>query len=143
MTGGELSPTGPSGPAWDMHMMIAALTADHSDVESYTRVLTNTLGDALPTGMVEVDYQRSVGDRVAGRPGRAVAVRVRGVGRELELRQGKRGVDAEVRTVVRDVVISRKPIGIDEWLKALAEELSKLAERDAAAREALTRLLGG
>ena len=123
--------------------MIAALKVDHADVESYSRVLTSTLGDALPTGMVEVDYQRSMGDRVAGRPGRAVAVRVRGVGRELELRQGKRGVDAEVRTVVRDVVISRKPIGIDEWLKALAEELGKLAERDAAAREALSRLLGG
>lgn len=124
-------------------MMIAALRADRADVESYTRVLTNTLGDALPDGMVEVDYQRSMGDRVAGRPGRAVAVRVRGVGRELELRQGKRGVDAEIRTVVRDVVISRKTIGIDEWLTALAEELGKLAERDAAAREALGRLLGG
>jgi hypothetical protein len=143
VTGGELSPTGPSGPGWDMHMMIAALRADRSDVESYTRVLTNTLGDALPTGMVEVDYQRSVGDRVAGRPGRAVAVRVRGIGRELELRQGKRGVDAEVRTVVRDVVISRKIIGVDEWLTALAEELTKLAERDASARAALSRLLGG
>jgi len=126
-----------------MHMMIAALRADRSDVESYTRVLTSTLGDALPDGMVEVDYQRSVGDRVAGRPGRATAVRVRGVGRELELRQGKRGVDAEVRTVVRDVVISRKAIGIDDWLTLLAEELGKLAERDAAARAALSRLLGG
>jgi hypothetical protein len=61
----------------------------------------------------------------------------------LELRQGKRGVDAEVRTVVRDVVISRKTIGIEEWLGLLAEELGKLAERDAAAREALSRLLGG
>jgi hypothetical protein len=126
-----------------MHVMIAALRADRSDVESYTRVLTNTLGDALPDGMVEVDYQRSMGDRVAGRPGRATAVRVRGVERELELRQGKRGVDAEVRKVVRDVVISRKTIGIDEWLRLLAEELGKLAERDAAAREALGRLLGG
>jgi hypothetical protein len=125
-----------------MHMMIAALRADRSDVESYTRVLTNTLGDALPAGMVDVEYRRSMADRVAGRPGQAVAVRVHGRERELELRQGKRGVDAEVRTVVRDVVISRKAIGIDEWLTLLADELSKLAERDAAAREALARLLG-
>jgi hypothetical protein len=125
-----------------MHVMIAALRADRSDVESYTRVLTNTLGDALPDGMVEVEYRRSMSDRVSGRPGQAVAVRVHGRERELELRQGKRGVDAEVRTVVRDVVISRKVIGIEEWLTLLAEELSKLAERDAAAREALSRLLG-
>ncbi|HEX5407317.1 MAG TPA: hypothetical protein VFX16_34015 [Pseudonocardiaceae bacterium] len=130
------------GPAWDMHMMIATLRADRSDVESYTRVLTNTLGDALPDGMVEVEYRRSMGDRVAGRPGQAVAVQVHGLDRDLELRQSKRGVDAEVRKVVRDVVISRKAIGIDEWLTMLAEELRKLAERDAAARAALDRLLG-
>lgn len=136
MTGGEL------GPTWDMHVMIAALRADRSDVESYTRVLTSTLGDALPDGMVEVDYRRSMADRVAGRPGQAIAVRVHGRERDLELRQGKRGVDAEVRTVVRDVVISRKTVGIDEWLTLLADELNKLAERDAAAREALARLLG-
>ncbi|HVV25237.1 MAG TPA: hypothetical protein VHF06_37750 [Pseudonocardiaceae bacterium] len=136
MTGGEL------GPTWDMHVMIAALRADRSDVESYTRVLTSTLGDALPDGMVEVDYRRSMADRVAGRPGQAIAVRVHGRERDLELRQGKRGVDAEVRTVVRDVVISRKTVGIEEWLTLLAEELNKLAERDAAAREALARLLG-
>jgi hypothetical protein len=125
-----------------MHLMIAALRADRSDVESYTRVLTNTLGDALPAGMVEVDYRRTMADRMASRPGQAIAVRVHGKERDLELRQGKRGVDAEVRTVVRDVVISRKTIGIDEWLTLLADELSKLAERDAAAREALARLLG-
>ena len=136
MTGGEL------GPAWDMHVVIAALRADRSDVESYTRVLTHTLGDALPDGMVEVEYRRSMGDRMSGRPGQAVSVTVHGRERELELRQGKRGVDAEVKTVVRDVVISRKAIGIDEWLTLLAEEIRKLAERDAAAREALSRLLG-
>jgi hypothetical protein len=133
----------PSNPAWDMHMMIAALRADRSDVESYTRVLTSTLGDALPDGIVDVEYRRSMGDRMSGRPGQAVAVRAHFPDRQLELRQGKRGVDAELRTVVRDVVISRKQVTIDEWLTALAEELGKLADRDAAAREALARLLGG
>lgn len=130
-------------PAWDMHMMIAALRADRSDVESYTRVLTNTLGDALPDGMVDVEYRRSVADRVSGRPGQAVALTVHGKDRDLALSQGKRGVAAEVRTIIKDVVISRKSIGIDDWLTLLAQELAKLAERDAAAREALSRLLGG
>lgn len=125
-----------------MHVLIAALKSDRSDVESYSRVLTNTLGDALPDGMVEVEYRRSMADRVSGRPGQAVAVTVHGKDRQLELRQGKRGVDAESRTVVRDVVISRKRVGIDEWLAMLAEELRTLAAKDAAAREALTKLLG-
>lgn len=135
MSGAEL------GPAWDMHMLIAALRTDRADVASYSRVLTATLGDALPEGMVEVDYRRSVADRMAGRPGQPTAVLVRSPERQLELRQGRHGVEAEVRTVVRDVVISRKQVGIDEWLAVLAEELGKLASRDARAREALGRLL--
>ena len=128
--------------AWDMHMVIATLKADRSDIASYTRVLTSTLGDALPEGMVDVDYRRSMADRVSGRPGQPTAVRVHCPDRELELREGKRGVEAEVRTVVRDVVISRKQVGIDEWLQVLAEELNKLAARDAAANAALSRLFG-
>ncbi|WP_203217985.1 hypothetical protein [Nocardia terpenica] len=138
MTDGELS------PLWDMHMMIAALRADRSDVESYGRVLTNVLGDALPDGMVEVDYRRTLSDRMSGKPGQATAVRIYAPDRELELRQGRRGgVEAEVRTVVRGVVISRKQIGVDEWLALLAEELNNLATRDAAARAALARLFNG
>ena len=31
MSNGDLTPVGPSGPAWDMHMMIAALRADRSE----------------------------------------------------------------------------------------------------------------
>ncbi|MBF6065669.1 hypothetical protein IU500_30230 [Nocardia terpenica] len=127
-----------------MHMMVAALRADRSDVESYGRILTNVLGDALPDGMVEVDYRRTLSDRMSGKPGQATAVRIYAPDRELELRQGRRGgVEAEVRSVVRGVVISRKQIGVDEWLAVLAEELNNLATRDAAAREALARLFNG
>ncbi len=137
MTGGEIV------PIWDMHMMIASLRADRGDVESYGRVLTNVLGDALPEGMVEVDYRRSMSDRVSGKPGQAVAVRVHAPERELELRQGRRGgVEAEVRSVVRGVTISRKQVGIDEWLTELAQELNRLAARDAAARAAMAQLFG-
>jgi hypothetical protein len=65
------------------------------------------------------------------------------VDRELELREGARGmVEAQVRQVVRGVVISRKAVGIDEWLRALAEDLTRIAARDAAARTALERFLG-
>jgi hypothetical protein len=135
--------SGELGPAWDMHVLIAALRTDRSDVASYSRVLTMTLGDALPAGMVEVGRRRSMADRVSGRPGTPVSVLVRTPERQLELRDGRHGVEAEIRTVVRDVVIRRKQVAIDEWLKFLAEELNKLADRDATAREALSRLLDG
>jgi hypothetical protein len=52
-------------------------------------------------------------------------------------------VEAEVRQVVRDVVISRRTVTIEQWLQALAEDLTRVAARDAAARVALERLLAG
>ena len=132
------------GPMGDVHLLAAALRMDRADVASYTRLLADTLGGALPPGMVEIERRRSVGDRLAGRPGEPVGVRVHTPERQLELRQGRHGaVEAEVQHVVRDVVISRRPVGIDEWLATLASELIALARGDAAARAALSRLLGG
>jgi plasmid stability protein len=94
--------------------------------------------------MVEVNRRRGLGDRMAGRDGRAVAVVVHGEGRQLALREGRHGaVEAEVRQIVRDVVISRRTVTIEQWLQALAEDLTRVAARDAAARAALEQLLAG
>ena len=124
---------------WDTHLVVAALKADRADVESYTRVLTETLGDALPAGMVEVERKRGL----FGRSGPATSVVVRTPDRHLELRAGKHGgVEAEIRQVVRGVVISRRQVGVDEWLAAFAEVLNSIAASDAAARDALSRLFG-
>lgn len=131
------------GPAGDLHLVMAALRTDRADVESYTRVLSGTLGDALPAGMVEVERRRTLADRMAGRDGRPISLRVHTTDRQLDLNAAAHGgVTAEIRQVVRGVVISRKEVGVDEWLTALAEELTKLAQRDARARAALSRLLG-
>jgi hypothetical protein len=131
------------GPSGDVALLAHMLRADRADVASYARILTGTLADALPPGMVDVEQRRGLADRMAGREGRAVALVVHGLDRELELREGVRGmVEAQVRQVVRGVVISRKAVGIDEWLRALAEDLTRIAARDAAARTALERFLG-
>lgn len=132
------------GPMGDVQLLAASLRTDRTDVASYARVLTGALRDALPPGMVDVDRRRGLGDRMAGREGRAVAVVVHGDGRQLALREGPHGaVEAEVRQIVRDVVISRRTVTIEQWLQALAEDLTKVAARDAAARAALERLLAG
>ena len=132
------------GPMGDVQLLAATLRSDRADVESYARVLSGALAGALPAGMVEIEHKRGLADRMAGREGRAVAVVVHGQDRELELREGARGgVEAQVRQVVRGVVISRKAVGVDEWLHALAEDLTRIAARDAAARAALERLLAG
>jgi hypothetical protein len=128
-----------TGDMMQVHLLAAALRTDRTDVESYARVLSDALGQALPAGMVEVERRRRL--RGEGEP---VAVRVHTADRQLELRAARHGgVSAEIRRVVRGVVISRRTVGVDEWLDALAEELATLAARDATAREALTRLLGG
>jgi hypothetical protein len=130
------------GPMGDVQLLAAMLRTDRAEVASYARVLSGALATALPVGMVELGYHRTVGDRLAGRPGRAVRVVVHGENRDLELRESKNShIEAELHQVVRGVVISRRTIGVDEWLHALAEDITRAAARDTAAREALERLL--
>lgn len=138
---GELQPSG-LGPLGDVQLLASLLRSDREDVESYARVLTGALGDALPPGMVNIRYQRSLGDRLAGRPAMPIALTVQANDRILELEQTRHGVQAMVRVVVRGVIISRKEVSVDEWLRQLAAELSTQAENNAAARKALERLLG-
>src|SRR3954447_10933283 len=53
----------------DLYGLAVALRTDRADVASYASVLTDALGSALPEGMVEVERDRSMKDRLAGRPG--------------------------------------------------------------------------
>ena len=129
------------GPMGDLHLIAAALRADRADVESYVRVLTAVLGDALPPGMVEVERKRSMADRMNGREGVPVSLTVSTPDEQLVLRRETHGVTGEVRQIVRGVTIKRRTVGIDEWLIALAGVLTRLAQSSAAAREALTGLL--
>ena len=131
------------GPSGELHMIAAALRSDTSDIASYARVLTTTLADALPPGMVTVERKRTLADRMSGREGEPVAVTVTTPDQQLELRQHAHGqVLGEIRQIVRGVVIKRRPAPVDEWLVALAAVLAGLAQRSAAARQALTDLLG-
>jgi len=138
---GEPSGLGPMG---DVQLLAAMLRTDRDEIVSYARVLSGALAQALPAGMVEIGYQRTVGDRLAGRSGRAVRLVVHGENRDLELCEGRHGgIEAQLQQVVHGVVISRRRIGVDEWLQALAEDITRAAARDTAARAALERLLHG
>jgi hypothetical protein len=141
---GDLVPDAGSsglGPLADVSVLAAALQADRLDVASYARILSGSLGEAMPAGAVEIGRRRGLGDRVAGREGRVESVVVHGEGRDLELRAEGERVHAEVRRVSGGVVISRRRVDVETWLQALAEDLRKIAARDAAARRALERWL--
>jgi hypothetical protein len=136
----SLEPLGPNS----VDLVASALTAaaDLSDVGMFVRVFSRSFADVLPEGMVDVAYDRSLSDRLAGRPGTPTAVRIGFPDKRLELRATRGWPDAEVQQVVRGVVLSRKLVSVEEWVRALATELTDLAARNAQARAALATLLG-
>ena len=132
---------GPGGPSLDM--VTAALRADSADVAIYARVLTESLGEALPPGCVTVDRERSVSDRMHGRPGQVSKVTVR-LGDRVMTLGIQRGVPvAEVCSEVRGVVLSRQQVQPGVWAEELARTLVAHAEQNAEAARALRRLVTG
>jgi len=136
-------PVVPGGEGTEsVEMLAAALRADLADLDVYERVLVSSLSEVLPEGVLEVVRERSMGDRMAGRPGKVRAVRAHLGEHEMELTPGRSGMKASVTRQVRGVAISRKEVSLEEWAQLLAEHLSSFAAQNAAAREALSRLLG-
>ncbi len=131
----------PAGPSLDM--VTAALRADSADVAIYARVLTESLGEALPPGTVTVDRERSVSDRMRGRPGQVSKITVR-LGERVMTLGVQRGVPvAEVCSEVRGVVLSRQQVQPGVWAEELARALVAHAEQNAEAARALRRLVTG
>jgi hypothetical protein len=124
-------------------MLMAALRADSSDVAIYARVLTESLGEALPAGCVVVDRERSMSDRMHGRPGTVSKVTVRLGDQVLTLGVQRGAPAAEICREVRGVVLSRQPVQLGQWVAELARALMTHADQNAAAAQALRRLVAG
>ena len=124
-------------------MVTAALRMDSADVAIYTRVLTKSLSEALPPGYVTVERERSMSDRMRGRPGEISKVAVR-LGDQLMTLAVKNGQPAaEICREVRGVVLSRENVPFQQWASALASARVVHAESNAQAAEALRRLVTG
>jgi len=141
-TGGSELPAELGSDASVVDLVAAAIRADTADLDSYHRVLSATVADLLPVGMVEVDRERSMKDRMAGREGKATSIRIRLGDVTLELVTRHGGLVATSARQVRGVVISRQEISVAEWTQQLAQHLAKLAAQSADARTALAKLLG-
>jgi hypothetical protein len=130
-----------AGPSFDM--VAAALRADTADVATYARVFTESLGEALPPGSVTVERERTMADRMRGRPGEVQRVTVR-LGEQVMSLGVRRGRPvAEICHEVRGVVLSRQQVQLDEWADALAKALVAHADENARAAQALRRLVTG
>src|ERR1700722_11111349 len=131
------------GGSPSLDMVTAALRADSSDIAIYARVLTESLGDSLPPNCVTVERDRSVSDRMKGRPGMVTKITVR-LGDQVMTLGLKGGAPAaEICREVRGVVLSRQPVQIAEWAVELAKALVGYADQNAATADALRRLVAG
>ena len=136
---GPDAPDGPDGPSLDM--VTAALRADSADLAIYARVLTESLGEALPPDCVTVDRDRSMSDRMRGRPGQVTKITVRQGDRVMTLGVQRGAPVAEVCSEVRGVVLSRQQVPMGVWTQELARALVAQAEQNAEAARALRRLV--
>jgi hypothetical protein len=131
------------GDALSFDLVAAALRADSADVAVYARVLTDSLGDALPPGCVTVERERSVSDRMRGRPGEVSKITIR-LGDQLLTLAVQRGAPAaEICREVRGVVLSRRPVPLDEWAAELAKGLVAYADQNAQTALVLRRFVTG
>lgn len=126
-----------------LDMVTAALRADSSDIAIYARVLTESLGDALPPDNIQVDRATSMSDRVKGRPGRVTKITIRLGDQVFTLRLTSGAPVAEICREVRGVVLSRQPAPVGQWAAELAKALVGHAEQNAATAAALRRLVAG
>ena len=131
------------GDGLSLDMVTAALRADSADVAIYARVLTESLGDALPAGWVTIDRERTVSDRMRGRPGQVSKITVR-LGERIMTLSVERGAPAaEICREVRGVVLSRQPVPVGTWAEELARALVAHAEQNAETAAALRKLVAG
>ena len=102
----------------------------------YASVLTKSLSEALPPEYVTVERERSMSDRMRGRPGEVSRVEVR-LGDQVMTLAVKNGqAVAEICREVRGVVLSRQPVPLQQWASALASALVSHAESNAQAAAA-------
>ena len=126
-----------------LEMVTAALRMDSADVAVYARVLSKSLSEALPPEYVTVERERSMSDRMKGRPGEISKVAIR-LGDQLMTLAVKNGrPSAEICREVRGVVLSRQAVPLQQWAGALASALVVHAESSAQAAAALRRLVLG
>ena len=129
--------------ALSLEMVTAALRLDSADTAIYASVLTKSLSEALPPEYVTVERERSMSDRMRGRPGEVSRVEVR-LGDQVMTLAVKNGRPvAEICREVRGVVLSRQPVPLQQWAAALASALMAHAESNAQAAAALRRLVIG
>ncbi|MGT2426413.1 hypothetical protein [Amnibacterium kyonggiense] len=95
--------------------------------------------------VVDLERERTLAERLSGRPGRTVALTLTGDDRRCTLRHDRAGWRGEVARVVGGIVIAREALPLGPWLDVFAAEVAASAARaagDAAAARRAFAVLG-
>lgn len=125
----------------ELPQLAAALRAQADDLSLYAGVLLGLVSEAFPPELVEVERERRGLFRRGEPPVTAVTVTLGD--RSFRLSRPRVGAPpvAEVRHVVRGVVLSGEVVPLVPWSERLAAELSRTAAQDARVGAALEQLL--
>jgi hypothetical protein len=123
-----------------VELVAAALRRDLEDIDLYAQFLQTTLETALPAGVLEVERAPSLSDKVRGRPGRVVRLRVTLGDRRYVLSATRGTPRGEVVHVVRGMELYHDDLPLDAWAHQLATALSAHAEANARTAQALARV---
>lgn len=123
-----------------VELIAAALRRDLADLDLYAHFLQNTLEEALPDGLLEVERRQSVGDRLRGRPGSVMSLSVTLADRRYVLHPHRGAPRAEIIHVVRGLALDHDDVPLDTWITRLAAALNTHAEGNARAAQALARI---
>ncbi|PZF60901.1 hypothetical protein DEI92_04485 [Curtobacterium sp. MCBD17_034] len=95
-------------------------------VEALAVNAARALGPAADAAL-SVERDRSLGDRLAGRPGTVTALRLEGVDARMTLRLERHRLTGEAAQVSGGVVIARRAMPLGAWLQAFAGEVAAVA----------------
>jgi hypothetical protein len=135
-----VSVTTPAEPL-DLALLAAQLRHQTEDLSLYGGMLLNVLTTALPADLVEVRREGRLKARLTGREPAILGVSVSLGNRRFDLDR----VDVTARPVTRlshqsgGVIMSSRPVSVDDWCAALAAALVHVAGADYAALAALRR----
>jgi hypothetical protein len=122
----------------DFDLVAASLRSDAGDMHGFVEALAVRLEHALPaqTQVKRRSKRFLSGDKVV----RLIEVAAGESRYALEL-DDRGGVEARRSAAVRGIVLKNEPLPLDEWIDALARDLTEQAQASEQGRLALERLL--
>ncbi len=118
-------------------LLASSLRADANDTGAFMEALATKLGGALPQ---RTRVERGGGMFSHNHPVRRIALNLGDY--EYVIVADGGALSASRTHLVRGIALKSEALGLDEWIEALAAELTDLADRSAQDRAALQRLLG-